>query len=221
MRFLLKILMFFICFNASAQLQEGFVYVTDEIPSIKVELRYFSDNNFVGKKVEGYNANVVILSKEATKALKKVQEELLKDSLSLKIFDAYRPQRAVNHFREWARNVNDTLTKQEYYPNVNKRNLFREGYISTRSRHSSGSTLDITLVDLKTCKELDMGTIQDYLGKESQTFYKEITQQQKQNRMLLKNVMSKYGFRNYSQEWWHYTLRSEPFLNRYFDFVVE
>ncbi len=207
--------------NTFAQLQEGFVYIKDEIPTIKVELRYFSENNFVGQRIDGYNANVVILSKDATKALKKVQDELLKDSLSLKVFDAYRPQRAVNHFRKWARNVNDTLTKQAYYPNVKKKNLFKEGYISTRSRHSSGSTLDITLVDLSTYKELDMGTSYDYLGKESQTFYKGITQQQQKNRMLLKNVMSKYGFRNYSQEWWHFTLRGEPFLNKYFDFLIE
>ncbi|PHR68878.1 MAG: peptidase M15 [Lutibacter sp.] len=221
MRFVLKTLLFFSCFNVFAQLEEGFVYVTDEIPSIKVELRYFSENNFVGQKIEGYNSNVVILSHEATKTLKKVQSELLKDSLSLKIFDAYRPQRAVNHFRKWARNVNDTLTKQDFYPKVKKKNLFKEGYISTHSRHSSGSTLDITVVDLKTCKELDMGTAYDHFGKESHTFYGGITQKQKANRMFLKTVMSKHGFRNYPQEWWHFTLRGEPFLNQYFDFAVE
>lgn len=221
MRFTLTFILFLIYFNVSAQLQKGFVYVVDEIPSIKIELRYFSSDNFVGQQIEGYNANVIILSKDATIALKKIQEELLKDSLSLKIFDAYRPQRAVNHFRKWARDINDTLTKSDFYPKVKKKNLFKDGYISTRSRHSSGSTVDITLVDLRTCKELDMGTPYDYFGKKSATFYDGITKQQKKNRMLLKTVMSKHGFRNYSQEWWHYTLRGEPFLNKYFDFVID
>jgi D-alanyl-D-alanine dipeptidase len=221
MKYIIKVFVLFFCFNVFAQLPKGFVYVCSEVPSVKIELRYFSSNNFVGTCIEGYNTNVVILSKEATKALKNVQDELLKDSLSLKIFDAYRPQRAVNHFRRWARDVNDTLKKQEFYPNVKKINLFKNGYISTRSRHSSGSTLDITLVDLKTGKELDMGTQYDYFGKESETFYTGITIEQQKNRMLLKSVMSKHAFRNYSQEWWHYTLRGEPFLNQYFDFLVE
>ncbi len=209
------------CLNTFAQLKEGFVYVADEIPTINIELRYFSSDNFVGQEIDGYNANVVILSKEATKALKKVQNELLKEGLSLKIFDAYRPQQAVNHFRKWARDINDTLRKQDFYPNINKKNLFKDGYISTRSRHSSGSTIDITIIDLKTCEELNMGTAYDYLGKESATFYDGITKHQQKNRVLLKTVMSKHGFRNYSQEWWHYTLRGEPYLNQYFDFLVE
>ncbi|MCF6279838.1 MAG: M15 family metallopeptidase [Flavobacteriaceae bacterium] len=217
----IRLFLFLSCLNVSAQLPIGFVYVTDEIPSIKVELRYFSSDNFVGKPIDGYNDNVLILSSDATLALKKVQQELLKDSLSLKIFDAYRPQRAVNHFRKWAQNVTDTLTKEYFYPKVKKKNLFKDGYISTHSRHSSGSTLDITIVDLRTCKELDMGTAYDYFGKESWTHYQRITKKQQANRMLLKSVMNKYGFRNYPKEWWHFTLRKEPFLNQYFDFIVE
>ena len=221
MKSAIKIIFFFVYFQSFGQLPNDFAYVQEEIPTIKIELRYFSDNNFVGTKVDGYEANVVILSSQATKALKRVQYELLKDSLSLKIYDAYRPQRAVSHFWRWAKDVNDTLTKQQFYPNVKKKNLFKEGYIATRSGHSSGSTIDITLVDLKTNKELDMGTPYDFFGPESWVVYNSITVLQKANRDLLQNVMKKQGFRNYPQEWWHFTLRDEPFLNQYFDFVIE
>ena len=220
MKSAIKIIFFFVYFQSFGQLPNDFAYVQEEIPTIKIELRYFSDNNFVGTKVDGYEANVVILSSQATKALKRVQYELLKDSLSLKIYDAYRPQRAVSHFWRWAKDVNDTLTKQQFYPNVKKKNLFKEGYIATRSGHSSGSTIDITLVDLKTNKELDMGTPYDFFGPESWVAYNSITVLQKANRDLLQNVMKKQGFRNYPQEWWHFTLRDEQFLNQYFDFVI-
>ena len=221
MNFFIKISVLFFCLNAFAQLPKGFTYVCDEIPSIKMELRYYSTNNFVGKRVNGYNAELLILTKQATNSLKKVQKELLKDSLSLKVFDAYRPQRAVNHFVKWARDLGDTLTKQQFYPKEKKKNLFKKGYISSHSRHSSGSTLDLTIIDLRTCKELDMGTSYDYFGKESWTFFDGIIEQQKANRMKLKTVMNKYGFRNYPKEWWHYTLRNEPFPNQHFDFVIE
>ncbi len=221
MKLTIKILVFILSLNTFSQLPKGFAYVCDEIPTIKMELRYFTSNNFVGTKVDGYKANVLILTSDATVALKNVQNELLKDSLSLKIFDAYRPQRAVNHFKRWARNLGDTLTKQQFYPKAKKKNLFKDGYISSHSRHSSGSTLDITIVNLKTCKELDMGTSYDYFGKESWTHYQGITKKQQQNRMLLKTVMNKYGFRNYPKEWWHFTLRNEPFANQYFDFEVK
>ena len=204
-----------------AQLPNGFVYVKDQIPDIQVELRYCWDNNFVGEPIDGYYNDVCILTSQATKALKNVQEELKTKQLSLKIFDAYRPQRAVNHFWAWAKNVNDTLKKEEYYPNVDKKNLFKEQYIATRSRHSSGSTLDVTLVDLKTGEELDMGTPYDFFGPQSWIYYNDLTDKQKANRILLQTVMKKHGFRQYPQEWWHFTLRGEPFLGQYFDFPVE
>jgi len=219
----LKCLFLFVLINLSAlaQLPDGFVYVDDVIPDIQIELRYCLNNNFIGQPVEGYNAEVCILSEQATLALKKVQDELKKQNLSLKIYDAYRPQRAVNHFSKWAKNVNDTLMKQQFYPEVDKRNLFKEGYIASRSRHSSGSTLDLTIVDLKTGKEFDMGTPYDYFGKASWLINDNLTEDQKSNRMLLHNVMIKHGFRHYPQEWWHFTLRGEPFKDQYFDFPVE
>lgn len=206
---------------ALAQLPKGFVYVQDEIPSIQLELRYYSTNNFVGKRINGYKKPVCILSKQATKALKNVQEELKGYNLSLKIYDAYRPQRAVNHFRVWARNLNDTINKPEFYPDVDKRDLFKLEYIATHSRHSSGSTVDVTLVDLKTGKAMDMGSAFDFFGRQSWVDYQQLTPQQRANRMLLQTLMNQHGFRSYPREWWHFTLRNEPFKDRYFDFTVE
>lgn len=214
-------ILFLICETPQEQLPKGFVYVKDHIPTIELEMRYFGTNNFVGAKVDGYEAEKCILSKEATLALEKVQEELHKKGLGVKIYDAYRPQRAVDHFRRWARNLKDTLTKQQFYPDVAKKDLFKLEYIATKSRHSSGSTVDITIVDLKTKKELDMGSSYDFFGEISWVNYKDLTKKQLENRQLLQGVMLKNGFRNYPQEWWHFTLRGEPFKNQYFDFPVK
>jgi len=202
-------------------LPDGFEYVEIIIPSIIVELRYLGEHNFVGKPIDGYNRDVAILSTQATYALKKVQEELLQYNLSVKIYDSYRPQRAVNHFMRWARDLNDTLNKQEFYPNVKKQNLFKEEYIASKSGHSRGSTLDITLVDTNSCEELDMGSPYDYFGKASWVGNNVLTIQQRANRMLLQTIMLKHGFRHYPKEWWHFTLRNEPFPDTYFDFEVE
>ena len=150
-----------------------------------------------------------------------MQAELAKQNLSIKIYDAYRPQRAVNHFVRWAKVVNDTLMKKQFYPRVDKKNLFRDGYIASKSRHSSGSTLDVTLVNLKTGEVLDMGSTYDFFGSESWVENKNLTKVQSKNRQTLQEVMLNNGFRNYAQEWWHFTLRGEPYRNQYFDFLVE
>jgi D-alanyl-D-alanine dipeptidase len=171
--------------------------------------------------INGYEESVLIITTQAATALKKVQSELLKKELSLKIFDAYRPQKAVNHFVKWARVINDTLMKQQYYPSVNKRHLFKKGYISSRSGHSRGSTVDLTIIDLKTNKELDMGSPFDFFGISSHISYTELTKEQKENRQLLQSVMRKNGFRPYTNEWWHFTLRYEPFPKTYFKFPVK
>jgi len=221
MRYRLSFLMLISALFSFAQLPKGFVYAKIEIPTIKVELSYCSDNNFVGEIIDGYNAEVVIMTKQTAIALKKVQTELAKENLSIKIYDAYRPQRAVNHFVRWAKVVNDTLMKQQFYPRVNKKNLFKEGYIASKSRHSSGSTLDVTLADLKTGESLDMGSPFDFFGRESWVANTALTKRQLKNRKRLQNVMLANGFRNYAQEWWHFTLRGEPYRNQYFDFLVE
>lgn len=202
-------------------LPEGFVYVDSVIPDIEVELRYFSSYNFVGDTITGYQANRLILTKQAAEALKSVQDELQQQNLCLKVYDGYRPQRAVNHFIEWARNLTDTIQKQEFYPNVNKKYLFRDGYIATRSGHSRGSTLDLTIVDAETLEPLDMGSPYDFFGMPSWVAYESITDKQKANRQLLQKVMNRHNFRSYSKEWWHFTLRWEPFPNTYFDFPVK
>ncbi|AXG70182.1 D-alanyl-D-alanine dipeptidase [Kordia sp. SMS9] len=209
-------------FNSSVtQLPKGFVYVSDYIPEITLELRYFGTNNFVGTPIDGYEAEKCILSLPATKALQKAQAALKKQNIGIKIFDAYRPQRAVDHFRRWARNLNDTLMKKQFYPDVAKKDLFKLEYIATKSRHSSGSTVDVTLIHLDTKEELDMGSSYDFFGKISWVSYQELTKAQLHNRKLLQETMLQNGFRNYPQEWWHFTLRGEPNRNQYFDFPVQ
>lgn len=204
-----------------AQIPKEFVYVEDLIPSIRVDLRYFGSHNFMGNPIEGYHRNVAILTKQAAVALNKVQNELKQYNLSVLIYDSYRPQRAVNHFIRWAKDLNDTLNKQEYYPDVKKEHLFKEGYITARSGHTRGSTLDMTLVDIITGKPLDMGSPYDFFGEISWVDFKNLTAQQLANRMLIQTVMRKNGFVHYPKEWWHFTLRNEPFPDTYFDFVVE
>ena len=217
---LLITVLFSFILNAQ-KLPKGFVYLKDLVPSIKIELRYFSNHNFIGKPINGYKSNRLIITKEAGLSLKKIQQELLKKELSLKIFDAYRPQQAVSHFVAWAKVLNDTLMKNEYYPRVAKSNLFKSGYIASKSGHSRGSTVDLTIINTKTDTALDMGSPYDFFGIESHPKYQHISNQQKKNRMLLRKVMLANGFKPYKYEWWHFTLIKEPFPNTYFKFPVK
>jgi len=207
--------------NLQDQLPEGFVYIKELIPDITLDIRYAGSHNFVGRPIRGYKQPRAILSEPAAEALYKVQQELENIGYCLKIFDAYRPQRAVNHFMEWAKIENDTLMKREFYPDIDKKDLFNLGYIATKSGHSRGGTVDLTLIDANTGEELNMGGGYDFFGEISHHDSSQITAAQKQNRELLKRTMSKHGFRSYPQEWWHYTLRMEPYPDTYFDFEVE
>lgn len=212
----------FLCATSMIQakdLPKGFVYLKDIDATIKTDVRYASSNNFVGSRVDGYRAKKVIITEKAAQALKKVQANLKKEGYALKVFDAYRPKRAVNHFVRWARDRKDTRTKSKYYPDLPKSSLVGGGYISGLSRHSSGSTVDLTL--MKNGKELDMGTPFDFFGGESAHSSRIPTPEQQANRRKLKAAMEKGGFRSYYKEWWHYTLRGEPFAGQYFDFPVE
>jgi len=202
-------------------LPTGFVYARDVINDLDIELRYFSVNNFVGDTIEGYHSNKLIITKETADKLMLVQEELQSQNLCLKVYDGFRPQRAVNHFIRWARDLNDTINKSQFYPDVAKENLFKEEYIASRSGHSRGSTLDLTIINVITGEPLDMGSPYDFFGQQSWVDYQSISETQKMNRQLLQTVMLKHGFRNYPKEWWHFTLRGEPFPETYFDFVVE
>ncbi|TVZ55764.1 D-Ala-D-Ala dipeptidase vanX [Lutibacter sp. Hel_I_33_5] len=219
-----NILFFFLLITltlSSQELPKGFVYLYDIDNSIQTELRYLSSNNFIGKPIDGYNKDCLIVSKSTALSLKKIQEKLHKEGLSLKIFDAYRPQMAVNHFVRWARVINDTVMKHKFYPNVAKSKLFKLGYISSKSGHSRGSTVDLTIINTKTGKELDMGSIYDFFGHQSHPFYKKLTENQQKNRMLLRKIMLDHNFRPYDSEWWHFTLRNEPFPKTYFNFPVD
>ena len=202
-------------------LSEGFVYVSTVISDLDVELRYYASNNFVGDTIQGYKSDRLILKNDAAKALKLVQDELRMQNICLKVYDGYRPQRAVDHFVVWARDLGDTINKQQYYPRVEKRNLFNEGYIASKAGHSRGSTVDLTLTDGNTGEPLDMGSPYDFFGEESWVEYEDISVEQKSNRVLLQKVMQKHNFRNYANEWWHFTLRWEPFPETYFDFEVK
>ena len=203
------------------QLPEGFVYVKDIVPDLDVELRYLTSNNFVGKPIDGYVSNSLILTSQTAEKIKLIQEELQQQNLCLKVYDGYRPQRAVNHFMSWAKDLIDTINKQQFYPDIKKQNLFYEEYIATRSGHSKGSTVDVNIINGNTGKSLDMGSAYDFFGKESWVNYNDITEKQKANRQLLQTIMRKHGFRNYPKEWWHFTLNNEPFPGTYFDFLVK
>lgn len=202
-------------------LPERFVYVDEIIPDAILEVRYFSEDNFVGSRVDGYLTPRVILTIEAAEALAEVADELREQGLILKLFDGYRPQEAVNHFIRWAEDVEDQKMKDKYYPQVDKRDVFRLGYIAKRSGHSRGSTIDLTLVDITTGEELDMGSGFDFFGEISHHSTNKISEEQFQNREILKNAMLKHGFELYSKEWWHYTLSDEPYPSTYFDFPVQ
>jgi D-alanyl-D-alanine dipeptidase len=197
-----------------------FVALDSIIPDLRVELRYLGSNNFTGRPVAGYEADVAYLTEPAARALQEVQQELAADGLGLKVFDAYRPQRAVDAFMRWAADPDDVAMKSAYYPNVDKRDLIPKGYIAERSGHSRGSTVDLTLVRLSDGRELDMGGTFDYFDPLSWPSSTRVTVAQHRNRMRLREVMMRHGFVPLKEEWWHFTLRDEPYPDTYFDFPV-
>lgn len=212
---------FLISCSVQKDIPASFVNLKKLIPNIEIDLRYHGNHNFLGKPVTGYESDNVYISKEAAVAMVAIQKELNSKGLGIKVFDAYRPQKAVNNFKEWALDIADTLAKQEFYPNVDKRDLFKLGYIAEKSGHSRGSTIDLTLIKLVDKTELDMGTGFDYFGEPSHHDYKNLTEEQKNNRKLLRDIMEKHGFKGIEEEWWHYTLKNEPFKEKYFDFNVK
>jgi len=219
-----NILLLFLLFHPSEQLPNGFVYLQNHIPDITLDIRYFTSDNFVGATIDGYYDKKCIISIEAANALANVQNDLKSLGYGLKVFDGYRPQEAVNHFVRWAKDIDDNKMKSKYYPEVDKQMLFQEGYISSRSGHTRGSTIDLTIIYTngpKQGEELDMGTPWDFFSLLSWPSSNEVTSAQKANRMLLQKIMKKYGFKPYKAEWWHFTLVDEPYPNIYFDFPVK
>ncbi len=197
-----------------------FVLLSEAVPDAILEIRYYSTYNFVGDRIDGYEEPVALLTKEAAAALKEVSDDLREKGYRLKIFDAYRPQKAVTNFVEWAEDIDDTRMKEYFYPELDKSVLFDQGYIALHSGHSRGSTVDLTLFDMKTEKEVDMGGTFDYFGELSHPDYTEITKEQYDNRMILRDAMVAHGFRPLGEEWWHFTLDKEPYPDTYFTFPV-
>lgn len=198
----------------------GLVDAADSVPGLVVEMRYTGADNFVGRPIAGYEAPVCLLTREAATALAAVQADLRARGYGLKVFDCYRPTRAVADFAAWARDLSDQRMKPAYYPNVDKSRLFELGYIAARSGHSRGSTLDLTLVELATGDELDMGTPFDLFDTRSWPSDETVSADARANRMLLQRAMVAHGFRPLREEWWHFTLEGEPYPETYFDVLV-
>ena len=198
----------------------GFVLLSDVVPHIVQEIRYFSTFNFVGDRVDGYEEPIALLTHDAARALKAVSNEMMVKGYRLKVFDAYRPVTAVKHFIYWAIEDEDIRMKPYFYPDINKQDAFELGYIAKRSSHSRGSAIDLTLLDMKTGREVDMGGPFDLFGELSHPDFRGVTDEQYANRMLLRAAMERNGFEPYECEWWHFRLVNEPFPDTWFDFPV-
>ena len=198
----------------------GFVVLADYVPHIVQEIRYYSTYNFIGERIDGYEEPCALLTQEAARALKAVSGELIVQGYRLKVYDAYRPACAVKQFVLWGIEDQDIRMKPYFYPELEKQELFRKGYIAKQSSHSRGSAVDLTLLDMKTGKELDMGSPFDLFSEQSHPDYRGITDEQYENRMLLQSVMVRNGFQPIDCEWWHFSLQNEPYPDTYFNFPV-
>ena len=211
-----------------------FVNITDVVPDVILEIRFFSTYNFVGARIDGYEEPVALMTRQAADSLRAVSDDLRYHGYCLKIYDAYRPQRAVDHFLRWALDETDTITKAYFYPRLTKKQVFEGEYVAEKSGHSRGSTVDLTLVDMLTGKELDMGGTFDWFGIESHPDYgggnpetlefepvnPNFSSVQFYNRMVLRSAMMRHGFLPLDNEWWHFRLDNEPFPDTYFNFPV-
>ncbi len=206
--------------NDAAMDPSGFVLLADYVPHAVQEIRYYSTYNFIGDRIDGYEEPCALLTREAARALKSASNEMIVQGYRLKVFDAYRPVAAVKHFILWGIEDQDVRMKPYFYPDLEKQELFAKGYIAKRSSHSRGSTVDLTLVDMRTCKEADMGGPFDLFSEVSHPDYRGITDEQAENRMRLQQVMVRNGFLPLDCEWWHFTLGNEPYPDTYFEFPV-
>ena len=195
--------------------------ISDDLEKFEISIRYFSNNNFIGRPIPGYYANKAFLTREAADALLLAQRDFIKQGYRLKIYDAYRPQTAVDYFSAWAADLEDTQNKSQYYPNISKSQLFADGYIAAKSGHSRGSAVDLTLLEIESGNELDMGSPWDFFDPISWVENNQITDQQRANRKLLARVMIIHGFKPLKEEWWHFSFTEEPFPETYFDFPID
>ena len=228
------------CRTVPTEDSSAFVTLTDAVPDAIMEIRYYSTYNFVGARIDGYEEPTALITKEAAKALNEVSKDVMAQGYRLKIYDAYRPQKAVDHFVRWAADLQDAKMKPYFYPDLDKSVLFDQEYIMAKSGHTRGSTVDLTLFDMNTEKEVDMGGTFDWFGPESHPDFcgnpesgeytgdnskspagRSITPEQFANRMILRRAMLSHGFKPLETEWWHFTLKDEPFQNTYFTFPVK
>jgi D-alanyl-D-alanine dipeptidase len=200
---------------------DEFVDAASVVPGLVVDMRYAGSSNFVGRPIDGYEAPVCFLTRPAAEALAEIQKELEVFGLGLKVFDCYRPTRAVADFVRWAKDEADTTMKAEFYPEIDKSELFLKGYIAERSGHSRGSTVDLTLVSLPNATELPMGTGYDFFSTQSWPTDAAQPSEVRAHRLLLSSIMQRHGFKPYANEWWHFTLADEPFPDTYFDIPVK
>jgi D-alanyl-D-alanine dipeptidase len=198
-----------------------FVDISLEIPGIMTDVKYYTGENFVGERIDGYEAPIILLTEKATIALARVQKHLSNDGYSLKVFDGYRPKRAVEHFIRWGNQTEDGKTKDRYYPQITRQEVFEGGFIATESSHSRGSAVDLTVVNIETGKEIDMGGEFDFFSERSFSDYDHLSLEQSKNRVQLRYLMRSEGFEPMQQEWWHFTLADEPYPDSCFDFVVK
>ena len=198
----------------------GFVLLADFVPNIIQEIRYYSTYNFIGERIDGYEEPCAILTREAARMLKSAAAEMLVQGYRMKVFDAYRPACAVRSFVLWGIEDQDIRMKPYFYPELEKQELFAGGYIASKSSHSRGSTVDLTLLDMSTGKELDMGSPFDLFSPLSHPDCREVTDEQYENRMILQKVMVRNGFEPIDCEWWHFSLKDEPYPDTYFEFPV-
>lgn len=206
-------------------LPSGFTYIKNLVPTIREDIKYFTGDNFLGTKVRGYEREVAIATVQAAEALAKAQERFLKDGYSIIIFDAYRPQQAVDHFWAWANDIADTKMKERFYPSYDdKTKLFSDGFIARYSKHSRGSAIDMSVVNVETGELIDVGSEFDFFGPISFVENELINKNQQKSRLYLRDVMNDAGFDGYSKEWWHFELRNEPFTRKpedHFNFLVK
>ena len=198
----------------------GFVSVGEVIPDVLLDIRYYSSFNFIGERIDGYEEPAALLTREAAQALKEASNEAMEQGFRLKVFDTYRPQKAVDHFVRWAKDPEDIRMKAFFYPELEKKEIIPQGYIAEHSGHSRGSTVDLTLFDMDTQQDVDMGGTFDFFGELSHPDYSGVSEVQHANRMLLQSLMVKHGFRPLETEWWHFILDNEPWPDTYFTFSV-
>lgn len=201
-------------------MEKGFVFIDEVLSGVRWDAKYATWDNFTGKPVDGYEVNRIAGTIELAAALRETKRQAAALGYGLLLWDGYRPQRAVDCFLRWSEQPEDGRTKERYYPNINRRDMITKGYVASKSSHSRGSAIDLTLFQLDTSELVPMGTGFDFMDERSNHTSKNVSIIEAQNRCILKTIMKNSGFEPYPYEWWHYVLKNEPYPDRYFDFLL-